>query len=84
MESSRDPREWAKFRVMAQAFPEEAERGRLVAAHEIATNPGARKRVEDAVGIETAKRMYPEAYRYTGTFSGVVRWLDKCRGAIPW
>ena len=38
------------------------ERGRLMAARRVAADPEARKRVEDAVGVEIARRVYPEAY----------------------
>lgn len=38
------------------------ERGRLMAARRVAADPEAKKRVEDAVGPEMARRIYPEAY----------------------
>lgn len=83
MDSSRH-REWEHFRNLRRAFPDEAERGRLLAAHQIATDPEARKRVEDTFGVELARQQYPEAYRYTGRFGGIVRALDRVRDAIPW
>ena len=33
-----------------------------MAARKVANDPEARKRVEDAVGVEMARRVYPEAY----------------------
>lgn len=76
--------DWLKYRFLREAFPEAAERGRLLAAHEIAVNPDARKRVEDAVGVAVAAQWYPEAYRDTGRTRGVVRFLDFVRTKIPW
>ena len=80
-----DLRHWMRFRQMAVVDPEATEKGRLLAAHEVATNPEARARVEAAFGIEVCKLHYPEAYRNTrGLFSGVVRVLDAVRERIPW
>jgi hypothetical protein len=39
------------------------ERGRLIAAAKIAEDPEARKRVEDAYGVEYCRNRYPEAYQ---------------------
>lgn len=75
--------EWRKFRGLADAMPDAAERGRLLAAHEMATNPEARKRVEEAYGVAVAMQQYPEAYRNIGR-SGIGRFLDRVRSAIPW
>jgi hypothetical protein len=80
----RDHKGWGKFRLLATAFPTEAEKGRLIAAHEIANNAEARKRVEDAYGIEFCRLNYPEAYRYEGRLGGLVKFLDGVRDAIPW
>lgn len=76
--------EWDSYRRNALFDPDAAERGRLLAAHQIATDPESRKRVEDAFGVENVKRMYPEAYRHVGRLSGIVRFLDRIRAAIPW
>jgi hypothetical protein len=78
------PRDWQKYRDLAQAMPTAAEKGRLVAAQEIATNPEARKRVEDALGVAACAQMYPECYRDTRRFSGIVRFMDTVRSKIPW
>ncbi len=48
------------------------EAGRRLAARAIAENPEQRKRVEDAVGLEYAMHLYPEAYR-----SGFGKFLDR-------
>jgi len=39
------------------------ERGRQMAARKVAEDPEARRRVEDAYGVEYCRRRYPEAYR---------------------
>jgi hypothetical protein len=39
------------------------ERGRQMAARKVAEDPEARKRVEEAYGLEYCRRRYPEAYR---------------------
>ena len=85
-------RDWNKFlglRTRTAAFErgrtvtgeEMSERGRLLAAQEIANNPEARKRVEDAYGVEFAKAQYPEAYRNTGQ-TGIARILDAFRKLV--
>ena len=63
---------------MRAADPVAAEKGRLVAANFISNDPEARKRVEDAYGVEFCKQMYPEAYR-----TGFLRMLDKVRDSLP-
>ncbi len=40
-----------------------SERGRLIAAANMAESSEARKRVEDAYGVEYCRNRYPEAYR---------------------
>lgn len=70
--------------MMAAIHPELAERGRLMAAHEIANNPEARKRVEDEFGVEMTRANYPEAYRNAGIFTGFAKKLDDFRSKIPW
>ncbi len=83
--SSNDVRAWEQYRSLRAQDPDAAERGRLLAAHAIATDPEARKRVEDMVGVEAAAKLYPEAYQKTNRlFSGVVNLLDRVREAIPW
>lgn len=83
--SAQDPRHWDKYRALAAGDPNAAERGRLLAAHKIAEDPEARARVEAAIGPAAAAQMYPEAYRNTnGIFSGVARFLERIRQAVPW
>lgn len=71
--------DWAQYRVQKQAFPEAAERGRLLAASRIAGDPDVRKRMEDAYGVDFCKGMYPEAYR-----TGFIKLLDRVKDALPW
>ena len=73
------PGEWAKFRQDAAAFPDAAERGRLIAAHTMAEDAEAKKRVEDVYGVEVSRQMFPEAYK-----SGTARFLERVRRAVPW
>lgn len=82
--NSIDPREWDQYRGLRAADPEAAEKGRLLAAHQIANDPEARARVEAAIGPEVAAKMYPEAYQNTHAFTGVAKFLDRLRQAIPW
>lgn len=77
-------RHWDSYRQMAMGDPDAAERGRLMAAHKIATDPEARARVEQMFGVEYCMANYPEAYRNTGRFSGVVQFLERLRKSIPW
>ena len=49
--------------MAANAFPEAAERGRLLAASRIADDPETRKRMEDRYGVEFCRTQYPEAYK---------------------
>lgn len=84
MNSGADPREWDKYRLLRASDPDAAEKGRLLAAHEIANNPEARARVEEAIGVQNAALMYPEAYRDTKRNRGYGRFLDRLREAIPW
>lgn len=58
---------------------EARERGRLMTAQGMASDPEGRKRVEDAVGVAYCRARYPEAYR-----EGFSRMLDRVRQAIPW
>ena len=56
-----------------------------VAEANIANDPEARKRVEEALGsVEAAAAMYPEAYQNTGSRSFFGSILDRIRGRIPW
>lgn len=71
--------DWANYRLQKQAFPEAAERGRLLAAMRIAEDPDSRKRVEEAYGVDFCKQMYPEAYR-----TGFTKLLDRVKIALPW
>ena len=77
-------RDWRSFRQQAMVDPDAAEKGRLLAAHQIANDPEARKRVEDEFGVAACAAQWPEAYRYTGRFGGVARVLDSFRDSIPW
>jgi hypothetical protein len=77
--------EWVRYRHLAAGDPDAAEKGRLLGAHKVATDPEARKRVEDAYGVDFCRAYFPEAYRNTGgIFTGVVRFLDRVKNAIPW
>ena len=71
--------DWDNYRVASQAFPEAAERGRLLAAALIADDPIARKRVEDAYGVEFCRANYPEAYK-----AGFTRMMDRFRSGLRW
>ena len=77
-------RDWNKYRQIRAGDPDAAEKGRLMAAHQIAADPEARARVEATFGIEACMAQYPEAYQNTGRFSGVYRFLERVRTAIPW
>ena len=79
-----NPYDWLKYRMLREGAPDLAERGRLLAAQAMATDPEARKRVEDAIGVPMAAQMYPECYRNIGRRTGVVRFLDFVRTKIPW
>jgi hypothetical protein len=68
-----------RYRQMREAYPVAAERGRLMTAHLMASDPEARKRGEDAFGVDFCRNMYPEAYR-----SGFGRALDRLRALTPW
>ncbi len=70
---------WAQYKVLRAMDGDAAEKGRLTAAHSIASDPEARRRVEDAFGVEFCVKMYPEAYR-----SGFSRFLDRVRDAVRW
>jgi hypothetical protein len=72
-------RGWGHYRMLRAMDQDAAEKGRLTAAHVIASDPEARQRVEDAFGLEFCAKMYPEAYR-----SGFMRILDRARQAIGW
>ncbi len=71
--------DWHKYRQLRVTDPDAAERGRLTAAHTIASDPEARKRVEDAFGVAFCAAQYPEAYR-----SGFGRFLDRMKASIGW
>lgn len=65
---------------MIRSFdPDAAERGRLLAAQKIASEPETRKRMEDHFGFAFCRVQYPEAYR-----SGWSRLLDRVRTLTPW
>ena len=72
-------RDWARYRRDAAIYPDAAELGRLIAAHEMAENPEAKRRVEQVYGVEFCRIEFPEAYR-----SGFARMLERVRRAIPW
>lgn len=69
---------------MASQSPDAAEKGRLIAAHTIANDAEARKRVEEIYGVAVCAKMYPEAYQQPKARSLVVRILDGVRRKIPW
>jgi hypothetical protein len=77
--TSQQARDWASYRQAAAVFPDAAERGRLIAAHEMAENLEARKRVEDIYGVEFCRLEFPEAYK-----SGTARFLERVRWLVPW
>lgn len=52
-----------------------AERGRMMAAREVANDPESRKRVEDAYGVAQCRLMYPEAYQAKSI-------IDRLKGLI--
>ena len=72
-------RHWDTYRAARHMDPDAAERGRLMTAHKLAEDPEARKRVEEAYGVEFCKAQYPEAYR-----GGFGRLLDRVRSLTPW
>jgi len=76
---SRQNEAWRRFRQAAFIDPDAAERGRLMAAHRIASDPEARARVEAELGREVCRANWPEAYR-----SKFFKLIDKVREAIPW
>jgi len=49
------------------------ERGRRMAAEAVRCNPDARRRVEDAYGVERCMQLYPEAYPLTNRLCSFVR-----------
>jgi hypothetical protein len=49
-----------------------AEKGRLLAARAIATDPEARKRVVDAYGEAYVRARYPEAFARSSRFSKIL------------
>lgn len=71
--------EWEKYKAQRQAFPDAAERGRLLAASLIIESEETRKRMEDRYGVDFCRINYPEAYR-----SGFGKLLDKIRRFTPW
>lgn len=77
-------RDWMTFRRLRAEDPDAAEAGRLMAAHQIMNDPEARARVEETFGIEACMAQYPEAYQDTRRFSGVYKFLERVRSAIPW
>ena len=68
---------------MRAVDPEAAERGRLLAAHQMLNDPETQKRVEDAFGVDYCRQMYPEVYRDTGR-SGLAKVMDTFRNITPW
>ena len=72
-------KEWDDYRVAAQAFPEAAERGRLLAASRIAEDQEVRNRMEDRYGLDFCKAQYPEAYK-----SGFIARIGQIWKNIPW
>lgn len=54
------------------------ERGRLLAAWKMASDPDARQRVEQAYGLDYCHAVYPEVYK-----SGWGKFLDRLRGITP-
>lgn len=75
--------QWAKYRTLRAVFPEAAERGRLLTAQTIACDAEARRRVEEAYGVDFCRANYPEAYQDTGR-RGIAGLLDNVRRLIPW
>jgi len=71
-------RGWEAYRINRLAFPEAAEKGRLLAASLMVEDETTRKRMEDRYGVEFCRLNYPEAYR-----SGFGNLLDKIRRWIP-
>lgn len=75
--------DWDRYRSMRVIDPDAAERGRLLAAHQMMNDPEARGRVEDVFGIEYCRQMYPEVYRDTGR-PGLAKVMDRFRNITPW
>lgn len=75
--------EWSKYQSLRERFPVEAEKGRLVAAHMMANDAEARRRVENEFGLEFCRAMYPEVYE-NGVRSTFGKLLDTARNLIPW
>lgn len=73
------PRHWDTFRALRVGDPDAAERGRLLTAQLMADDPEAKKRGEEAFGVDFCRVQYPEAYR-----SGFGRMLDRVRLLTPW
>ena len=71
--------DWTQYRVMKQAFPEAAERGRLLAASRIADDADVRKRMEDRYTVDVCKQMYPEAYE-----AGHMSLIDRIKASFGW
>lgn len=71
------------FRALRAGDPDAAERGRLLTAHLMASDSDAKKRGEDAFGVDFCRQQYPEAYRFIGR-PGVARVLDMVRKLTPW
>lgn len=71
--------DWFKFKRIAQEQPDAAERGRLMTAQLLASDPERRQRQEEMFGIDFCRAQYPEVYR-----GGFAKLLDRVRGAIPW
>ena len=76
-------RDWGTFRLLRAVDPDAAERGRLLTAHLMASDVSARKRGEDAFGVDFCRKQYPEAYRWIGR-AGIARVLDTVRKLTPW
>lgn len=77
-----DLRDWGMYRALRAGDPDAAERGRLLTAHLMASDPEARKRGEAKFGVEFCRKQYPEAYRSIGR-AGIARVLDAVRKLVP-
>lgn len=82
-----NPEEWRQYMGSRQQDPAAAERGRLLAAHELANNVEKRKQIEDQFGLHVCRQMYPEAYQNHHQPRIVIaagKALDRFRRFIPW
>jgi hypothetical protein len=72
-------RGWDTYNVSRAAFPDAAERGRLITAQAMANDSVGRKKMEDALGVDSCRKMYPEAYT-----AGTGKLLDRIRKITHW